>query len=97
MFVCVCKYTCICADQRTTLGAILQVPSTLKKKKKDLILLLAWNSARRSNWLSESSRDVPASTLLVPGLHAYTTILGFVSVYVHSRDQTEVERYGIIY
>lgn len=34
MFVCVCKYTCICADQRTTLGAILQVPSTLKKKKK---------------------------------------------------------------
>lgn len=72
--LCVCKYMCLCADQRTTLGVILQVLSTLKKKKKDLILLillLAWILARRSNWLSESSRDVPASALLVPGLYTY--------------------------
>jgi hypothetical protein len=86
------KYMGICADQRTTLGVILQVLSTLKKKKD-----LAWNLARRLNWLSESSRDVPVSTLLVLGLHEYTTMLGFVSVSVHSRAQTEVERNGIIY
>lgn len=32
--LCVYKYMGICADQRTTLGVILQVLSTLKKKKK---------------------------------------------------------------